>query len=254
MQTLSSTKDVITQYWDDSATTYDKSFGHGLRSAHEKTLWLDLLRKNVCFDKGAKILDVGSGTGFLSLLLAELGFNVTGMDLSAKMRDEASKKADKAGLDITFVAGDAENPPFEPGSFDAIISRHVVWTLPSPQKTLANWQRLTSPGGAVLIIDGVWTPRSMKGRMRYFLAGILRLLCGSTDHLFWKNKYAPKTELPFFGGAEPEILIETMKNEGFEEIWHDPLEDILHHERFNSPLDYSITHCKNRRYLIGGKS
>lgn len=247
-------KDRIQHYWDKSANTYDLSYGHGLRSDLEKTLWLDLLKRNVQPAYGAKILDVGSGTGFLSLLLAELGHSVTGIDLSAEMRRQAAEKANKAGLDVTFLPGDAEQPPFPAQSFDAIISRHVVWTLPSPDTALANWRQLLKPGGSVLIIDGVWTPRNAGSRFRHFIADGIKIVQGRYKHLFWRREYAHRGELPFFGGAEPETVLQRMEHIGFNNLWHDQMEDILHHERHNGPLDYRITHGKNRRYLIGGKA
>lgn len=253
-QTIPLTKGRIQQYWDKSATTYDNSYGHGLKTMIEKELWLDFLQQNIGRAKKQQILDVGSGTGFLSLLLAELGHSVTGIDLSEKMRDQADTKAKKAGLQVSFMQGDAEQPPFSPQSFDAIISRHVVWTLPSPHEALANWHKLLKPGGKVLIIDGIWTPRTAGSYIRWFLAGCIRLSQGRSNHLFWKKKYAKKGTLPFFGGAEPESLMALMTESGFTGIWHDPMQDILNHERDNGPLDYRITHGKNRRYLIGGKA
>jgi ubiquinone/menaquinone biosynthesis C-methylase UbiE len=247
-------KSRIRNYWDKSANSYDNSFGHGIKTDHEKQLWLDLLCQNINGEKQLDILDVGSGTGFLSLLLAELGHNVTGIDLSPEMRKQARQKADKNKLhNATFIHGDAENPPFPAQSFDAIISRHVVWTLPAPDIALDHWLKLLKPDGTVIVIDGVWTPRSASGRLRYLLASTIRLMQGRTGHLFWKKKYAQRDELPFFGGAEPETVIQLLEKLGYKDCWLDRMTDILEHERRKGPLDYRITHAKNRRYLIGGK-
>jgi ubiquinone/menaquinone biosynthesis C-methylase UbiE len=252
MQMVSIVKDQIRNYWEGNASSYDKSYGHGLKTAQEKDLWLNLLARNISKEKGAKILDVGCGTGFLSLLLAELGHTVTGIDLSAEMRNQATKKARQAKLQASFMAGDAESPPFPENSFDIIISRHLLWTLPSPSKALGNWHHLLSPGGTVIIIDGIWTPRNLESHIRFFLADLVRFSQGKFNHLTWTRKYASQQELPFFGGAEPHAIIKLMEELGYHDTWKDSMEQILEHERNFGPLDYRITYGKNRRYLIGG--
>jgi SAM-dependent methyltransferase len=252
MQVETGIKDRIQQYWSASAATYDDSFGHGLRSTEDKELWLDLLRRNIELPPDSRLLDVGSGTGFLSLLLAELGYRVTGIDLSPGMREQAARKAAEAGLSVEFLPGDAEMPCFEPGQFDGIISRHLLWTLPSPQLALVNWCRLVRPDGLVLVIDGVWTPRCLASRLSFLAADCLKLSRGKFGHLFWTRRYANKAELPFYGGAEPENVREAMEQAGLRGVWIDPMVEILAHERACGPLEYRITHGKNRRYLIGG--
>lgn len=253
MHSVSLIKDRIRNYWETSAPTYDLSFGHGLKTTQEKTLWLDLLASNIELERKAKVLDVGCGTGFLSLLLAEQGHVVTGIDLSAEMRAQAAAKAAKARLKADFIAGDAEAPVFPEASFDVIISRHVAWTLPAPEQALENWRRLLAPGGMVVIIDGIWTPRNSADRLRFLLADFLRILQGKFKHLYWTRQYAQKKALPFFGGAEPETVMGLMGELGYKAIWLDPMKNILDHERRFGPLEYRITHGKNRRYLIGGK-
>jgi SAM-dependent methyltransferase len=253
MHTGTMIKDRIRHYWEGSAQTYDGCYGHGLKTAHEKSLWLDLLSRNIGISRELRILDVGCGTGFLSLLLAEQGHTVTGIDLSPEMRTKAAEKAKKAELNISFIPGDAEEPPFSQQSFDVIVSRHVAWTLPSPQKALENWKALLAPGGAVVIIDGVWTPRDPGSKIRFLLADFIRLLQGQVKHFFWAGKYAAKGELPFFGGAEPETIIKHLQDCGYKEIWMDSMEVILAHEHRHGPLEYRLTHGKNRRYLIGGR-
>ncbi len=252
MNTTLKIKDRIKNFWEDSAQTYDNCYGHGLKTTDEKLLWLDLLARNVNPKRAARILDVGCGTGFLSLLLAEQGHTVTGIDLSPEMRVKAAEKAKKAELDITFLPGDAENPPFPQQSFDVIVSRHVVWTLPSPQIALENWRQLLAPGGAVVIIDGIWTARDFGSKLRFLLAAIIRVLQGKLSHLFWARKYAAKGELPFFGGAEPEVIMKHLRDCGYKDIRMDSMQAILTHECCYGPLEYRITHSKNRRYLISG--
>ncbi|MGD9212313.1 MAG: methyltransferase domain-containing protein [Desulfobacteraceae bacterium] len=248
-----SPKESIEKYWSQQATEYDHHFGHGIGSAKEKELWLDLLERNVSKGKKIKILDVGCGTGFLSLLLSELGCDVAGIDLSATMRAEAQRKAQKMGLSLTLLPGDAEAPDFPDESFDVIISRHVVWTLPEPSKALSNWKRLLKPNGRVVIIDGVWISKKFFRRIQYFFVDLIRWIKGSAHHSGWKKKYVKDLSLlPFFGGAEPEKILELLRSVGFNNIRHDPMEAILSYELRHGPLEYRMAYAKNRRYLISG--
>jgi SAM-dependent methyltransferase len=247
-------KSRIESYWSKSAQGYDSHFGHGIHSDTEKALWLALLGDNIPFAPGAAILDVGCGTGFLSLLLAQLGYTVTGIDFSAAMRAEALRKAREMGLAIEVSEGDAEAPDFPAHTFDVVISRHLVWTLPAPTKALRAWRKLLKPGGRVVIIDGVWTPRNLSGRVRHILVNLIRRFKGDGRHSSWKKEYVHSiSHLPFFGGAAPEKIETLLRDGGFKEIEHDPMRAILAHERRHGPLEYRLAYAKNRRYLISGK-
>lgn len=147
-------KEEIRKRWGDRACTYDNSPGHGIHSDQEKQAWLLILTNALDQKQGLKVLDVGTGTGALALMLSELGHEAVGIDLSGQMLKRADGKAQKSGLQAAFKLGDAEAPPFEPESFDAIVSRHVLWTLPNPEKAVKAWNRLLKPGGKIIIIDG----------------------------------------------------------------------------------------------------
>jgi len=105
----------------------------------------------------ADVLDVGTGTGFLALLLSELGHRVRGVDLAEGMLAQARSKAAERRLAVTFEVGDAMDPSGEDGSVDALVSRHVFWTLTDPERALRNWRRLLRPSGRLVIIDGLWS-------------------------------------------------------------------------------------------------
>jgi SAM-dependent methyltransferase len=64
----------------------------------------------------------------------------------------------KAGLvsPPEFRVGDAAVPPVAAGSVEAIVSRHLLWTLPDPLGALTNWHRALRPGGRLIVIDGLW--------------------------------------------------------------------------------------------------
>ncbi|MCZ0860954.1 class I SAM-dependent methyltransferase [Methanocorpusculum sp. MG] len=148
-------KQGIIRKWDTSADQYDLHVSHGVKTEEEKQLWMDAFR--TALPQGTlRILDVGCGTGAMGLILAEMGHEVLGIDLSEGMMDVGRKKNEKCGLSMIFQKGDAEHPPFADDSFDVVVNRHLLWTLPHPDTALASWKRIIHPGGRIIVIDGVW--------------------------------------------------------------------------------------------------
>lgn len=143
----------IRDWWDADASHYDGAVGHAISDPVEAAAWTAALSRFLP-DAPADVLDVGAGTGALSFLAAGLGHRVTGVDLSEGMLTKARAKADEQNLSVAFVLGPAEEPPS--GPFDAVIERHVTWTLPDPEAALRAWRAVTRPGGALVIFGGSW--------------------------------------------------------------------------------------------------
>ena len=94
-------KQEIIQRWDDSSETYYDHTGHGIKSEEERRAWMCAFKRTIL--PGTKyLLDAGCGTGELSLLMAEMRYRVTGLDLSQKILNRARIKAEKSCLDISF--------------------------------------------------------------------------------------------------------------------------------------------------------
>jgi ubiquinone/menaquinone biosynthesis C-methylase UbiE len=68
----------------------------------------------------------------------------------------ARTKAASAGVPAEFVVGDAAIPPWEPGTFDVAVTRHVLWAMPDPDQALARWTALLRPRGVLLLVEGRW--------------------------------------------------------------------------------------------------
>lgn len=139
---------VMRARWNARGHQYDDADAHGTKSPAEKARWRDIFKEIA--PEPLDVLDVGTGTGFVALILAELGHRVTGIDWSATMLDQAREKAQNEGLDITFIEGEIENLPFPDASFDLVVARHVLWTLALPEQALAEWHRVLRPKGRAL--------------------------------------------------------------------------------------------------------
>lgn len=145
--------DAVRDWWDADAHTYDASAGHAMTDPVEAAAWAAALVA-LLPPPPARVLDVGAGTGSLALVAAELGHEVTGIDLSNGMLAKAREKARARGLGATFLHRPAEDPP--EGPFDAVIERHVAWTLPDPAAAFAGWHARTRPGGQLVLLEGSW--------------------------------------------------------------------------------------------------
>jgi 2-polyprenyl-3-methyl-5-hydroxy-6-metoxy-1,4-benzoquinol methylase len=141
--------------WDAEAPAFDAEPDHGLGDPTTRAAWRDLLLAHLPAAP-ARIADLGCGTGSLAVLLAESGYDVTGIDLSEAMLAAARSKASEAGVEVRLAAGDAANPALARGGFDAVLCRHVLWALPEPAEVLARWCDLLRPGGGLVLVEGSW--------------------------------------------------------------------------------------------------
>ena len=143
------------QYWDDIAPLFDEEPDHGLRNPLILANWTQFLATWLP-NTQANILDIGCGTGSLSVVLARLGHKVTGIDLSPKMISLARAKAAMQGCQVEFQVMDAAFPQLAHKQFDVIVCRHLLWALPEPEQVLQNWVELLKPKGRLLLIEGYW--------------------------------------------------------------------------------------------------
>lgn len=214
--------DRIREFWDDDAHTYDATKSHAISDPLEAAAWRQALREALP-EPGASVLDVGAGTGALSLLAAELGYEVTSLDLSPGMLAQAERKAKERRLDgrMTFAVGSAAAPP--PGPFDAVMERHVVWTLPEPVGALRSWREVA---GRLVLFEGMWGQTDVATRAKDSAARVLnRVFRTPPDH------HAPYpeevlAELPLARQSSPAPMIEAVYEAGWRGVRIKRLRDV----------------------------
>ena len=142
-------------FWDDEAARFDEEADHGLRDPRVRRAWARLLRRYLP-EPPADVLDLGCGTGSLTVLLGGAGHRLHGVDLAPRMVAAARAKVAAAGVAATVEVGDASDPPGRPHAYDVVRTRHVLWALPDPPTAIARWIRLLRPGGRLLLVEGRW--------------------------------------------------------------------------------------------------
>ncbi len=194
-------KELVERHWDGRAATFDDESQHGIHTPEQHERWLSTLR-TWTGDDPCHVLDVGCGTGVVSVLLAELGHAVAGVDFAPGMLDRARGKAARAGYSIDFLRGDAEMLPVGDDAVELVTARHLVWTLPSPDSAIQEWRRVVEPGGRILLLEGYW------------------------DHDEpWEEYEVVHESLPMYHGRPADELGAFLADAGLQAVEYEPLMD-----------------------------
>ena len=148
-------------YWTGRAASYSEVNQLEL-ATQQRQKWSDCLHAEIArqFPDRApeplRVLEVGTGPGFFAIPLRELGYDVTAIDLTPAMLEEAKKNAGELAGRIQWMEMNAEALSFADESFDMVVSRNLTWNLPHPEKAYAEWARVLKPGGLLLNFDANW--------------------------------------------------------------------------------------------------
>jgi ubiquinone/menaquinone biosynthesis C-methylase UbiE len=142
----------IQTYWNKRSKGYSKVRQIELDSPDGRA-WQEYMLAQLPLRKGLRILDVGTGPGFLAILMALAGHQVTALDSASEMLAEARQNAEAQGVSIREITGNAQSLPFPDASFDGIVTRNLTWTLPDVAAAYRDWYRVLAPGGVLLNFD-----------------------------------------------------------------------------------------------------
>ncbi len=116
--------------------------------------WEGLARAVLQLAPRTRYADLGIGDGLLTLMLAEVGAQVTAVDLSAEMLAQLAARAKAKGFtNIEYVEGDIEDLPLSDASHDVVVASQALHHARTPARCLAEAQRLLVRGGRLLVID-----------------------------------------------------------------------------------------------------
>jgi ubiquinone/menaquinone biosynthesis C-methylase UbiE len=105
------------------------------------------------------VLDVACGPGLVACAFAAVARQVTGVDLTPAMIEQAKKLQEKKGLtNMTWQLGDVLSLPFAEASFSPVVTRYSFHHLLDPQMVLQEMVRVCTPGGTVMVVDVVLPP------------------------------------------------------------------------------------------------
>lgn len=249
------TKEKIRSYWSARSATFDDSFSHSIRSGVELDAWMAFYAKLVP-DKNLNVLELGSGTGEISKVLRTLGHCVTGIDFSEAMLARAKIKH-AAYPQVRYILGDAENTYQNDNHFDMVTCRHLMFTLLNPAAALADWFRVTKPGGHLVIFDGNFIATRTRDRLAKRLLTTLDRISPRGEHYDPALKIIAqeiKPDLYFADGLSFDRLADMVDAAGYDAITKHSYEPIRHVQRkIAGPRDWLATFIGDRFVLHAQK-
>ena len=214
-----SLREEIIAYWSERAESFDQSFGHGIVPGIEAEAWGGLIGGAIG-PAPKEVLELACGTGEITRVLLGLGYSVTALDFAEPMLARAqAKHADNPRA--RFRLADAENSMEPDARYDAVISRHLVWTLLAPETTFADWLRVLKPGGTLVILDGQWSSPNLFGRLAAPLIALLDRINGRVNPIdpdMVRRHGEIVQRLPFREGLTHARLTEMLIQAGFVDI------------------------------------
>lgn len=242
-----SLKEEIRTYWSGRAATFDSQVGHAIKSEAELAAFQSLLRQSFG-TQPREVLDLACGTGEITRALLTLGHKVTALDFSEEMLARArAKHGDRARI----LAGDAERLLDDDGSYDALVTRHLVWTLTDPEAAFAEWFRVLKPGGRLLVIDGDWINRSRLQQMLNRAATYLRERAGAAPHGADRDAFDSITKRFFFReGLSFEKLGSMLGQAGFARIEAADYAQVVRAQQRNAALHDALRLASSTRFAL----
>ena len=234
--------------------TFDKQVGHEIFSEAERQAWRELFLRHLGPGEGRRALDLASGTGVISHLLARARLpgdrpRLVGGHAGPRPREGGTRGA----RDIRFVMGDAERTLEKPESYD--VHRHAPSGLDAgrPEGRVQEWHSLLKPGGKVLIVDGDFVSDTLVKRMIrvHRAADAASLPASHTPDAMRETHERILRQVHFSKGARAGEVADLLREAGFAEVTVDRDLKRIHREQAkHMPLLKGLERATQHRYAI----
>ena len=211
----------IENKWTEASGDYDDIIQRQLSSKRTVSYWTKEL-KRLLGPEPLRILEVGCGPGFMSIIAARLGHEVRAVDGSSGMVEIARRNMQHYRQTVEICQEDGVTLPLEQEqSYDVILSRDVVWTLYDPEKAFRRWKDVLKPGGKIIYFDGDYrtTEPTLKNKIRMKIADFLIYVTErKTYESDEKESSGIYKKLPFTSQKRPEADFQALKKVRFARI------------------------------------
>lgn len=147
------TTEKIAKYWDRQAVIWAEEKQEAW-DKQETTYWLDFFKSLLPSLTGNKVLEVGTASGYFSNILTLAGYDVTAIDYSAAMINEAKRVSQELEFDVAYYVMDAQQLQFPNNTFDLVFTRLMTWSLPDTSRFYQSAFNVLKPGGQLVNFDG----------------------------------------------------------------------------------------------------
>jgi phosphatidylethanolamine/phosphatidyl-N-methylethanolamine N-methyltransferase len=155
--------DVMARVYANLSAIYDVAFGPVLQAGRRRAV------ATMGDTAEQRILEVGVGTG-LNLSLYQAGTDVTGIDYSSEMLDQAEARVAREGLRPRLFLMDAADLRFPDDSFDIVYAPYLISVVPDPVKVLLEMQRVCRPGGRILVLNHFRSANPLLSRVEQWIS------------------------------------------------------------------------------------
>jgi SAM-dependent methyltransferase len=181
--TTSATRDLTAIKARQQATWASGDFGQiGVR--------LQIVGESLCeaadVQAFERVLDVAAGNGNASLAAARRFAHVTSTDYVPALLEQGRRRAEADRLRIAFEVADAEQLPFEDGSFDVALSTFGAMFAPDQERAASELLRVVKPEGRIGLAN--WTPDGFIGRLFEVVASFVPPPAGLRSPMAWGSE------------------------------------------------------------------
>ncbi|NML20856.1 class I SAM-dependent methyltransferase [Pseudoflavitalea sp. G-6-1-2] len=215
----------IANYWDRQSAIWAEEKNEAW-SLPETRYWMEYFMSIRSQLNGNKVLELGTASGYFAHILTLAGYEVTAIDLSPNMIDEAKRVAQQLNAKVDYHVMNAQELSFADNQFDLIFTRIMTWGIPDLQKCYSESFRVLKPGGLFLNFDGDFGEYqfSQEGHEKY-----------PADIMEQANSI--KAQLDISRHRRPAKDIEVLQQVGFENVFADATaQSILLHKEEDSTI------------------